>query len=94
MNNNLIKATMAFEDNNLDESLRLVETIIEQQNETDFTDALLLKAKILYKQQKWGDTLNILNKILDVDPNNEQASNYKTIVQNILTFWHKDNYNP
>ncbi|MBN2261648.1 MAG: hypothetical protein JW735_01980 [Prolixibacteraceae bacterium] len=94
MNNNLIKATMAFEDNNLDESLRLVETIIEQQNETDFTDALLLKAKILYKQQKWGDTLNILNKILDIAPNNEQASNYKTIVQNILTFWHKDNYNP
>lgn len=94
MNNKLIQATEAFDKNNLDESLQLIEAIIDQQTEPHITEALLLKAKILYKQQKWGDTLNILNNILDIDPTNEQASNYKTIVLNILTFWHKDNYNP
>ncbi|HOO83655.1 MAG TPA: hypothetical protein PLS94_03755 [Prolixibacteraceae bacterium] len=94
MNDKLINATAAFENNNLNESLQIVEAIIDQQSETDAIEALLLKAKILYKQQQWGNTLNVLNRILDIAPNNEQASNYKKIVQNILTFWHKDNYNP
>lgn len=94
MNNKLTQAIKAFENNNLNESFHLVEAIIDHDPEKIDTEAFMLKAKILYRQQKWGDTLNILNKILNIDPTNKQACNYKTIIQNILTFWHKDNYNP
>lgn len=60
----------------------------------DDVNALMIRAKISYKLQRWGDTLNDLNQILALDPQHQQAASYKQMVMNILTFWNKDNYNP
>lgn len=57
-------------------------------------EGLLLRAKIYYRLQKWGDVLNDLNLIVDKDQDNQTAKNYKTMVLDILTYWNKDNYNP
>lgn len=85
-------ALAAFENNEIEKSLLMVDQLIELDKMN--TDLLLLKAKIKFKQQNWRETLNLLNAILEVDANNELALNYKKMVMDILVFWNKDNYNP
>ncbi len=88
----LKKANELFELGNIDESLFLTEEVLKM-NDKD-VEALILLSKIFYKNQEWGKSLNCLNKILDIQPGNNIALNYKQMVLNILTFWNKDNYNP
>lgn len=92
MNNDLEKALAAYENGELEESLVLADFLLK--SDADDCETLLLKAKILYKQQKWGDTLNVLNTILSNDPDHTAANNYKNMVIDIIRFWHKDNFNP
>lgn len=92
MNNSLTAAKLAFEKDELDKCLHIVDSILTNNNSN--TEALLLKAKVLYKKQLWGETLNTLNAILAIEPDNTMAINYKNMAINILRFWHKDNFNP
>jgi hypothetical protein len=50
--------------------------------------------KIYYKNQEWGEALNLLNKVLDIEPDNVLALNYKKMITDILKFRHTDLYNP
>lgn len=92
MNIDYTQAFAAFENNEMEKSLLMVNQLIELDKMN--TDLLLLKAKIKFKQQNWRETLNLLNAILEIDANNELAKNYKKMVMDILIFWNKDNYNP
>ena len=47
-------------------------------------EALLLLGKIETKKQQYGDALNIYNKVLEVDKNNEQAIASINMIDNIL----------
>ena len=92
MNIKVAEAGKKFEEGNLEACERLVNEIItEQQNNVE---ALMLRARINYGKQLWGEALNDLNRIIEIDANYELARNYKQIVLNILTYWNKDNYNP
>lgn len=88
----LVDAEFAVEKGNLEKGIEIVNQIIKK-NASD-SEALMVKAMIYYKQQKWGDALNVLNNILEFDSENEKAKNYKQMVMNILLFWNKDSYNP
>lgn len=58
------------------------------------TETMFVRAQVYYKMQQWGNALNDLNHLLQLEPENETAQNYKTMVLNIISFWNKDNYNP
>lgn len=92
MNYILSDAEKVIESGNLEKGIEIVNQLIDK-NPSD-SKALIVKAMVLYKQQKWGDALNVLNLILEFDSDNEIAINYKQMIMNILTFWNKDNYNP
>lgn len=85
-------AVIEFQQGRMEKCERIVTEILATQ--TNNIDALLLRAKLYYSWQKWGSALNDLNRILELDVNNEIAKNYKEMVINIISYWNKDNYNP
>lgn len=92
MDNKFKVAKKAFDEGDIDGCMFLLEKIINENNNNE--EALMLKAEIFHKQQKWGDALNTLNNVLEINPKNETAIHYKQIVNSILTYWNKDTYNP
>ncbi len=92
MNNTISEANKLFDEGKINESLFIASLLFEKNNNDN--DVLLLLAKINYKNQEWGEALNKLNKILDLEPDNAIAGNYKKMVIEILKFRHTDLYNP
>lgn len=92
MDNELYKAEILFNEGSTNESLDFINKVIKKS--PTVTEYLMLRAKIYYRLQKWGDALNDLNLILDKEPENQMASNYKLMVLDIINFWNKDNFNP
>lgn len=81
-----------FEEGKTTEALTLVDEILEANNENQ--EALWLRVRILYKMQKWGEALNSTNRILELNPGNTIAKNYREMINNIVKYWNKDLYNP
>jgi tetratricopeptide (TPR) repeat protein len=92
MDNELYKAEMLFNEGSTNESLEVIDKVIKKS--PTVAEYLMLRAKIYYRLQKWGDALNDLNLILDKEPGNQMAINYKSMVIYIINFWNKDNFNP
>ncbi|MBP7507702.1 MAG: hypothetical protein KA807_07775 [Prolixibacteraceae bacterium] len=92
MENTILQANKLFEEGKINESLLIASSLFKK-NDNDI-DVLLLLAKINYKNQEWGEALNKLNKVLDLEPDNAIARNYKKMVVEILKFRHTDLYNP
>jgi lipopolysaccharide biosynthesis regulator YciM len=86
------KAKKAFNDNNLELAEQLLNRLLIEN--PDSVEALLLRSQVYHKQQKWGPTINDLNRVLELDPDNILAKNYKEITKQIISFWNKDSYNP
>ncbi len=74
------------------QSLRIVETLIE--NGEDLPDAYFLRAKIHFRHQNWKEAINDLNQVLEVQPENQSAWNYRGMIEDILAYGNKDQYNP
>lgn len=91
-NQTISKAKLEFEAGRLDQCEVLLNQLLE--NDQSNVDVLLLKAKVLHKKQKWGEALNHLNRILDIDGQNTEAQTYRQMVMSIVGFWRKENYNP
>lgn len=92
MNSKVLEAEKLYTLGDLDACADLLNELIEEQDNN--VEALMLRAKLNYNRQKWSDTLNDLNRIIEINANHKLAKNYKQIVLNILTYWNKDNYNP
>ncbi|MBN2807039.1 MAG: hypothetical protein JXR22_10310 [Prolixibacteraceae bacterium] len=88
----LINAQLHFEQGNFDACKDLIKEVLNRDSTN--INALMLRAKISFKLQQWGETLNDLNQILELDSQHQLAQSYRQMVLNILTFWNKDNYNP
>ncbi|MDA3880747.1 MAG: glycerate kinase [Prolixibacteraceae bacterium] len=88
----LDKAVKYFDDGKIDETLTLIDDVLL--DDATNQEALMLKTKLLYKLQKWGDALNCVNRILDINPDNYVAKNYKQMITDIVKYWNKDLYNP
>ena len=54
----------------------------------------LLKGAIEQKYQNWGEAINAFNRVLEIEPDNEEAKNNLHLIQNILNFWNPDMFNP
>lgn len=92
MKNKLKQAEQAVEIGELNEGMKLIDQLLCE-NKTDI-DALMLKAKIYYKKQQWGNALNALSKVDELAPNYQAAAHYRQMINSILNYWNKDNYNP
>jgi hypothetical protein len=88
----LIIAEKHFEQGNYEACKDLIQYVLSK--DSCNVNALMLRAKLSYKHQKWGEALNDLNQILGMDEQHQLAQSYRQMVLNILTFWNKDNYNP
>ena len=64
---------------------------LEEQNTADY---FLLQGKIEQKYQNWGEAINAFNRVLEIDPQNAEATNNLHIIKNILNFWNPDLLNP
>ena len=88
----LNQAILYYEQNRNDEALVLLNKYIILNNNN--LEALILRARLYQRCQAWGNALNDLNHVLEIEPENTMARNLKTMVMNIICYWNKDNFNP
>lgn len=55
---------------------------------------LLLRGRIHYKMQSWGDAMNDFAAVLDADPDNSEAKTGLQMAKNILGYFTPDMFNP
>jgi tetratricopeptide (TPR) repeat protein len=83
-------AKEALRHNRTEEALE----ILGSRSIEDIGEVIFLKGEIYFKLQKWGDALNHFSRFLEQFPSEAKAESYCTMIQNILSFYHKDMYNP
>jgi uncharacterized protein HemY len=91
MSEKLTKAKEAYERGALEEVFALLDSA--HVDEYDSAANMLLGMSY-YKMQEWGKAQNYFHAVLSVEPENKNAKGYIEMIQNILTFYHKDHYNP
>jgi len=57
-------------------------------------EAIFLTGEIHYNCQNWGAALNSFRQCLQINPENRAAQTYVGLIQNILGFFHTDQFNP
>jgi len=70
--------------------------ILNEQIRINFSDveALLLRGRIHYKMQKWGDAMNDYSSVLELDPDQPEAKSGLEMARNILGYFTPDMFNP
>jgi hypothetical protein len=68
--------------------------ILEKFSNDNNSEVLFLKGEIYFKLQRWGEALNHFSLFLEQFPSEQKAESYCIMIQNILSFYHKDLYNP
>lgn len=82
MNNDLKTALSLFQNFKLDESLQLLEKIVE--SDSDNVEALLMIGKIHSRTQNYGVAMNYFHKVLELKPNEIEAKTNMQLIKNIL----------
>ncbi len=90
--NLLQEAKLLFDQNELTSSLEQATMFI--QNQECNPDAFLLRARIYYKMQKWGNAINDYCSVLEIDPENQEAKSGIEMAQSILGYFTPDMFNP
>jgi tetratricopeptide (TPR) repeat protein len=80
------------EQNELSRSLEILNEWI--QSDSNDAQALLLRGRIHYKMQKWGEAMNDFSSVVELDPNNSEAKSGLEMAQNILGYFTPDMFNP
>jgi len=86
----LIKARQALGQNRHDEALAILNEITI----ANHSEVIFLKGEIYFKLQRWGEALNQFSLFKELNPTDQKAESYCTMIQNILGFYHKDLFNP
>lgn len=88
----ITEARKLFEQNELIQSLEILDELI--QNEPQNCPALLLRARIQYKRQKWGDAMNDYASVLEIEDENAEAKSGLEMAKGILGYFTPDMFNP
>lgn len=62
--------------------------------ETNSVEYFLLKGKLEQKFQNWGDAANAFTRVLEIEPQHNEAQNRLQIIKGILNFWNPEMFNP
>jgi len=89
---NITELKQLVEQNELSTSLEILNEQI-QINSFDI-QTLLLRGRIHYKMQKWGDAMNDYSSVLELDPDNPEAKSGLEMARNILGYFTPDMFNP
>jgi hypothetical protein len=92
MKNLLSEAKALFDQNELSSSMETVSRYLSGDKEN--MEALLLRARIQYKMQRWGDAMNDYYAVLEVDPHNQEAKSGVEMAISILGYFTPDMFNP
>jgi tetratricopeptide (TPR) repeat protein len=92
MNEEYKKAESLFTGGNAEEAIAVLNEMLLNGNLD--AECFMLRAKVYYQQQQWGNALNDLNRVLENDADHQMAKSYKSMVMSIILFWNKDNFNP
>jgi cytochrome c-type biogenesis protein CcmH/NrfG len=91
-NMDIYELKQMVEQNELSKSLKILNDLIFV-NSADI-QVLLLRGRIYYKMQKWGDAMNDYSSVLELDPENQEAKSGLEMAQNILGYFTPDMFNP
>jgi hypothetical protein len=92
MNDLLNDAKLLFGQNELLGSLEKVNLIVL--NDKVNIEALMLRGRIQYKLQLWGDAMNDYYSVLELDPENLEAKSGIEMAKSILGYFTPDMFNP
>lgn len=91
MSDLLNEAKLLLEKNDLAGSLEKANKLIES---TAGRDGFLLRGRIHYRMQKWGDAMNDYYSVLELDPHNQEAKSGLEMAKSILGYFTPDMFNP
>jgi cytochrome c-type biogenesis protein CcmH/NrfG len=91
-NMSLAEAKRLFDQHQLAQAVEILDQIIIK-DQKDVT-ALLLRGRIFYKMQCWGDAMNDYAMVLDLHPENQEAQSGLEMAKNILGYYTPDMFNP
>jgi len=80
------------EQNELSKSLEILNEQIRI-NSSD-VETLLLRGRIHYKMQNWGNAMNDYSSVLELDPGHQEAKSGLEMARNILGYFTPDMFNP
>jgi len=89
---NITEAKQLFEQNELSKALEILDGLILK-DAADF-HSLLLRGRIFYKMQKWGEAMNDYSSVLEIDPENSEAKSGLAMAKSILGYFTPDMFNP
>ena len=81
-----------FEKNQLDEASEVLSKLFEQ-NPSD-EDINLWIGKIHFKKGEWGLAINAFQKVLEINPENQEAQSGAEMASDILDYFTPDMFNP
>jgi predicted Zn-dependent protease len=87
-----IEASQLFEHNELGKAREMLDQLILE-NPADI-QLILLRCRIFYKMQKWGDAMNDYAAVLELEPENAEAKSGLEMSKNILGYFTPDMFNP
>lgn len=70
------------------------ELIVENEDSVSNIETMLMCGEVCSKLQKMGEAINWYNKILEIDPDHQQAQTQLNMLNSIMNFRYKDLYNP
>lgn len=88
----LSEAKALFDHHDLIGSMEAVNRILSEDPLN--RDAFLLRARIYYKKQQWGDAMNDYYSVLELDPGNQEARSGIEMARSILGYFTPDMFNP
>jgi tetratricopeptide (TPR) repeat protein len=88
----IAEAKRLFDLNESNKALEILNDIIS----IDTTDIqlYLLRGRIYYKMQKWGDAMNDYAAVLELQPENQEAKTGLEMAKSILGYFTPDMFNP
>ena len=86
------EASQFFEQNELGKAKEMLDQLILE-NPTNI-QSHLLRGRIFYKMQKWGEAMNDYNSVLEIEPKNAEANSGIEMARSILGYFTPDMFNP
>ena len=88
----IAEAKRLFDLNESNKALEILNEIITF--DTKDLQLYLLRGRIYYKMQRWGDAMNDFGTVLELEPENQEAQTGLAMAKSILGYFTPDMFNP
>jgi tetratricopeptide (TPR) repeat protein len=89
-NNNLTRVLELIRSEKANEAQNAFNEIVP----TETVEYFMVKGKLEQKFQNWGKAINAFSKVIELNPENNEAQNNLRLIQSILNFWNPEMFNP